>query len=309
MCRIRYCIVGVALAIGAMSRGRVAFASEKAPVFQRTLTADITETAALSVDVSRGNVTIGYSRDDRFVIYAIGKDAGGKYLSEEFFGKNLAIEQKGNHVWIRDSAGTELLLGALYSIDYRIDVPYRTEVDSTVSGAGNQVIEGVYGPAKLVSGGGNIEARYVRFALIHASTGKGNITCDRDFEVDAETNDGNVTLMEDGNSKAVIKSGRGRIEIGGAQGTVDATTDAGPLHIKAVLKDDWQLKSTSGSIRVELPPRAQFEVEANTDSGGIDVNRADMEKPDAAIHHFHQQVNGGGKHIAARSVKGSISIE
>jgi Toastrack DUF4097 len=309
MCRISCSIVYFAVAAAALCQGGVALASEQAPVFQRTLETSIKDPVILSVAVSGGNVSIEYSHDDEVSIYASGTDASGKNLLAEFFKNKLVIEQKENHIWIRDSPSVGSLLGSLYTINYRIGVPYRTEIDSVVSGTGNQTLVGVYGPVRLVSGSGDIDTKYVRFAPVDARTGKGNISCTRDFAVNAETGEGSITLMENGNSKAVVKSGRGKIEIGGARGSVDGSTDAGILHIKAVLSDDWQLQSGSGSIRVELPPEQKFEVEASSDSGEIAVEREDMQKPEGEVHHLHQQVNGGGKHIVARSVKGSISIE
>lgn len=306
---IRFFIACSAVAVTALSGTGVAFASEQIPVFQRILPTDIKDPATVSVAVSRGNVTIGYSRDDQVAVYASGKDGGGKDLPVEFFRKNLVIEQKGNSVSIRDSSSAETLLSSLYSIDYQIDVPYRTAIDSVVSGTGNQSLTGVYGPAKLVTGAGNIDAQYVRFARLDARTGKGNISCTRAFEVNAETGEGNITLLENGNSKAVIKSGRGKLDVGGARGAVDGATDAGTLHIRAVPSDDWQLKSSSGNIRIELPSKAKFELDASSDSGTIEVGRDNMQNADADMHHLHQQVNGGGKHIVARTIKGSISIE
>jgi DUF4097 and DUF4098 domain-containing protein YvlB len=167
----------------------------------------------------------------------------------------------------------------------------------------------VYGPAKLETQFGDIDATFVRFAPVQARTQKGNISCIRAFGVDAETGAGNISLQETGNSKIAVKSGRGKIEITGARGTVDGSTDAGSLHIRAVLRDDWRLNSRSGSIRIELPKESKFEIDANSDSGEIDVERDDMERPESEIQHLHQQVNGGGKHIVAHSVKGSISVE
>jgi len=246
-------------AIAVLSRVPISFASEQGALFQRSLVTSISEPVILDVAVSGGSVTIGYSRDDEVNIHAFGKDAGGKDLPAQFFQSKLLIEQKQNSVSIREVPGLGSLFASLYSIDYRIDVPYRTEVDSTVFGTGNQTLVGVYGPAKLVSGAGDIDAQYVRFALLEAKTGKGNISCSRCFAVNAETGAGNITLLEDGDSKALVKSGRGRIDIGGARGAVDASTQAGMLHVKAVLSDDWQLESVSGNIRVELPPKAKFE--------------------------------------------------
>ncbi len=329
MGRANFLTLWFSFAIVTSSLGGAAYATEQVSLFQRTLPTYIAAPVMLSIGVSRGNVEIGYARDDEVAIYASGQDASGKYLPEDFFKKNLAIDQKDNHISIRDSSGSDSplidqkdkqisprdspdpgsLLSALYTITYRIDVPYHTEVDSTVSGIGNQTLTGVYGPARLVSGAGDISAMYVRFAPLDARTGKGNISCTRCFEVNAETGEGNITLIDDGNSKAMVKTGRGRIEAGGAKGTFDGSTDAGMLHIKAVPSDDWQLRSNSGTIRVELPPKAKFEIDAHSDSGEVAVEREDMEKPDTDAHQLHQQVNGGGKHITVGSVKGSISIE
>lgn len=329
MGRANFLTLCFSFAIVAASLGGVADATEQVSLFQRTLPTELKDPVTLSVSISRGNVEIGYARDDEVAIYASGQDASGKYLPEEFFKKNLVIDQKDNHVSIRDSLAPDSLLldqkdnpvstrdspapdslvSALYTLHYRIDVPYRTEVDSTVSGVGNQTLTGVYGPARLVSGAGDIIAMYVRFAPLDARTGKGNISCTRCFGVNAETAEGNITLIDDGNSKAMVKTGRGRIEVGGANGTFDGSTDAGMLHIKAVPLDDWQLRSNSGTIRVELPPEAKFEIDAHSDSGEVAIEREDMQKPDTDAHQLHQQVNGGGKHITVGSVKGSISIE
>lgn len=299
------CVVVISILFAA----KVAFASEPVPVFQRSLVTPLKDPVTLNVSLSHGNVKIGYSRDDQISIYAFGKDASGKYLPVDFFKNNLLIDQKGSQVWIRESVVSAKPSSSQYSLNYRIDVPYRTEVNSTVSGEGNQTLVGVYGPAKLLSGAGDIQAEYVRFSPVHASTGRGNISCIRDFQVNAETGEGNITLMEDGNSKAAVKSGHGRIEVGGARGTFDGSTDAGSLHIKAVLWDDWQLKSSSGSIRVELPRKSKFDLDLSTGAGDIVVERDDIPKPEGEVHQLHQQVSGGGKRIIARSARGSIFIE
>jgi len=302
--------VSVAAVVAISSHGGSALAVEKMPVFQRTVETGVKDPVSLSVAVAAGNVDISYSRDDQIAVYAFGKGATGENLPEDYFKTNLIIEQKDGVVSIRDSRlDVPSLLGSLSSVTYRIEVPYRTKVESTISGTGNQTLIGVFGPATLITGVGDIDARYVRFATLHASTGKGNINCIRDFQVDAQTDAGNITLMEDGDSKAVVKAGHGRIEVGGARGSVDASTQAGPLRIKALLSGDWQLKSDSGSIVVQLPPQAKFDIEASSDSGEIIANRDDMQTSEAEIHHLQKQVNGGGKHIVARSVKGSISIE
>jgi DUF4097 and DUF4098 domain-containing protein YvlB len=263
---------------------------------------------ALDIAVSKGNVTIAYSRDGQVSICASAQDASGKDVSMEVFESTLTIEQAENHITIRKLANPDYADLPL-SISYNIGVPFRTEVNSTISGVGNQRLMGITGPAKLITSIGDINASYVRFGLVHAQTAEGKITCTRVAQVEAETGSGNITLLEDGPSKAIVRGGPGKIEVGGARGRFEGSTDKGELHIRAVLWDEWQLTSISGNIRIELPPRAKFEVDVTTSSGEIWVERPDMDKPDAAAHQCHQKVNGGDKRIQVRTDSGRISIE
>src|SRR5579864_7288000 len=74
------------------------------PAFQRTLEVSLKDPVVLNVDVSTGNVVIRYSHEGQVSIYASGKDAAGKGLSEEFFKNQLLIEQTENQITIRQAA-------------------------------------------------------------------------------------------------------------------------------------------------------------------------------------------------------------
>lgn len=99
------------------------------------------------------------------------------------------------------------------------------------------------------------------------------------------------------------------IAIGGARGTVKASTDKGDIPVKAMNWDDWPLTSQSGNIRVEVPSDAEIRANLLTSSGVISVWRPDMNEPDEGAHGLLQSVNGGGKRIEARSDSGNISVE
>ncbi len=283
-------------------------ASGQSPSYQRTFPVELKDAVALDIRVSKGDVTVSYNRDGQVSIYAFALDARGKSVSKEFFESTLNIEQTNNRIAIRDNPH-DISPDAALKISYKIDVPFRTEVRSVILGAGNQTVLGITGPATLITGIGDIEASYVRSGLVKAETGKGKISCTRVAQVEAETGSGSITLMEDGPSKATVKKGMGRIDVGGARGGFQGSTDRGELHIKAVPWDDWQLNSISGNIRVELPPGAGFEVDIATTSGEIAIGRGDMERSDAVDHRYHQKVNGGGKLIQVRSDTGSVSID
>ncbi len=275
--------------------------------YRQTLPVSIASPVVLDIAVAKGDVTIGYSRDGEVSISASAKDVAGQYVSAEHLKTGLVIEQYENHILIRESLATAAELK--FNISYRIDVPFQTQVNSFVAGHGNQKLIGIAGPAKLSSGIGDIEATLVRFAWIEAITGKGNISCSRSAQVVAETGAGNITLMEDGPSKAAVKKGIGRIEVGGVRGRFEGATDLGELHIKAILNDDWSLTSAAGNIRIEVPPKAKFRLDASTLAGRIYVEHSAMEKPPEDARQLRQEVNGGGKSIQARSNNGNIFIQ
>lgn len=274
---------------------------------RQTLPVSIASPVVLDIAVSRGDVTIGYARDGEVSISVSAKDVGGKNISAEYLKKSLVIEQYQNHILIRDALATAAELR--FNASYRIDVPFQTQVNSFVADLGNQKLIGIAGPAKLSTGAGNIEATLVRFAWVEATTGKGNISCSRSARVIAQTGAGNITLMEDGPSKAAVKKGAGRIEVGGLRGSFEGATDLGELHIKAVLNDDWHLTSVAGNIRIEVPSKAKFHLDARTLAGRIYVEHNAMEKPPEDARQLRQEVNGGGKSIQARSSNGNIFIQ
>ncbi|HYL98474.1 MAG TPA: DUF4097 family beta strand repeat-containing protein [Blastocatellia bacterium] len=125
----------------------------------------------------------------------------------------------------------------------------------------------------------------------------------------AQASDGDIVLMVVGPSDAVVRQGSGRIDIGGARGAIAASTDAGEVHVKAVPRQEWRLKSVSGNIRIELPPSAPFEIDAESKSGKISVKRPDISNASVANGNLLlQKVNGGGPKIQARSERGRILI-
>ena len=274
-------------------------------LFQRVLTLELSpDPLVLSIALSRGDLNIRYSREGEIRISGFTKNLADKSAAERFFKSGLVITQDKQNVTIRNAPNASDA-----AVQIEIDVPYRTELNSVVTGVGNQKLIGITGPAKLQSGEGDIDVTFVRLGLVEARTGKGKISCTRVLQVNVETGEGNISLVEDGNSKAVVKKGSGRIELGGARGTVEATTDSGALHIKAVPNGDWKLESGSGNIRIELPPKSGFDLAASTTSGNISSEREDVKPTEGSIHEFQQKVNGGGKHIQVQTVSGNITIE
>jgi hypothetical protein len=290
----------------------------------RTLVVPSTEQVMLDVEVPSGDLQILYGREGQVSIAGFATASADVKLDDNFFPTVLTIEQEENHVTIRhvpEPAYPEKGIGLLY----RIDVPYRTAVTSKLD-RGKQNISGILGPVKAVTRDGDIKASYVSKGLqaradngnldiqvigehVEAQTGRGNISCSRVAQgVSAETEDGDITLIVVGPSTATVKKGIGRIDVGGARGSLVGSTDGGDLHVRAIPHDNWQLRSASGNVRLDLPPAAKLELDVSTASGELQVDREDIAKPNSDPHHFYWTLNGGGKRIEVRTVSGRIMI-
>jgi DUF4097 and DUF4098 domain-containing protein YvlB len=290
--------------------------------FHRTLTVTSAESVMLDIEISNGDLQIRYGRDGQVSISGVAKPSANVQVDEKFFAPVLAIDQEGNHLHIRNVPQVAFPETAI-SVLYRIDVPYRTQVTSRVS-QGKQNISGVLGPVNAVTDKGDIAAAYISKGVqtqvgsgnldlqvigehVEAKAGSGNISCTRLPQgVNAETGDGDITLMVVGPSKAVVKKGNGRIEVGGARSSFVGSTDGGDLHVKAIPHEDWHLTSATGRVRLELPPVPKFELDASTETGRFQIDLDGIANPDSDIHQFREKVNGGGKRIEVHTDSGRI---
>jgi hypothetical protein len=292
--------------------------------FHKSLPVSSTEPVVLSVEVPTGDVDILYNHEGQVSISETVRVAGDSRVDDTYFSASLAVEQSGNRVNVRQ------ISNAAYSqvkikCRFRIDVPFRTEVRSTVR-EGKQTIRGILGPVEAHTDRGEVKVSYVAKQVlaevgsgsldiqvvgehVEAKVRTGNISGERLPQgITAETDDGDITLAVVGPSTARVKKGTGRVDVGGARALLTATTDAGDLHVQAVPHDDWKLNSASGTIRLELPPTATFELDASTASGQLQIERDDLSKPLNDQRQIEQPANGGGKRISAHTESGRIII-
>ncbi len=299
--------------------------AQPANKFHRTLPISAGTPVILDVRLREGELQIFYGRDQEVSVVVIGQVAADAKVDDEFLAATPTIEQDGNHLKVRYQNQTGLG-ERQFNTTCKISVPYWTEVRSAVD-VGKQTISGIMGPVNALTNRGDIKVSYISKSLraqagsgnldlqvigehVEAKTGKGNIACIRAAQgVGAETEDGDILLTVVGPSEATVKTGIGRIDVGGARGSLRGSTKDGDLHVKAAPHDDWQLESAAGQIRLELPPAASFEIDAATNSGELLVSRDDTERPDVKARHFDQKVNGGGKHIRIRTDSGKIFIQ
>lgn len=312
--------IGIALFV----IGTLAVRAQSTTEFHRTLPLAVAEPVSLTVNISSGDLEVAYNRDGQVSVAAYAKTSGDAKLDDNFFSTVLTVERNGNHLSIRQVSAPAYDEEKI-EVVYRIDVPYRTELSSTV-GRGKQSISGILGPVKAVAERGDIRASYISRAVeakvengnlnfqaigehVDARTVTGNISAERLAQgIRAETGDGDIILMVVGPSTATVRKGNGRVDMGGARGNFSASTDGGDVHVKAIPNHDWKLSSASGTIRLELPPTANFDLDASTDSGNLQSDRQDVAKLDPELRHLHQKVNGGGTRIDAYTASGKILI-
>jgi DUF4097 and DUF4098 domain-containing protein YvlB len=214
-------------------------------------------------------------------------------------------------------------------------VPYRTVVHARVA-EGNQTFSGITGPIQAVAGRGNIRASYIAQEVraqaesgrlefqvvggrVAATTGTGDNSCVRLPQgVTAETGNGDITLSVVGSSTATIKMGSGRVDVQGAQGSLELTTHDGGVHVKAEPHGDWRLNSKAGNLRIELPASAPFAIDASTDSGQVQLDGDGLHARDSSNQKSYQTVNEpkaiattsphSSPHIVAKTMDGNIVI-
>jgi len=292
--------------------------SQSLDEFHRTFAVATAEPVTLDIDLSRADLQVLYSRVGQISVTARMRSPEPAKLNPDFLKTAVRISQEANHFTLSQSSdpgeGTNVL--------YTLDVPYRTAVIAKVR-AGNQTFSGIMGPVKASVGKGDIKASYISGLVqadvatgninlevvgehASATVGEGNISGSRlPLGVTAEAGDGDITLIVVGPSSATIKTGKGRIEAAGIRGSLAGRTALGDIHIKAVPHDDWQLTSDSGDLRLELPPRAAFDLDT---SGQLQTERDDIQKANPGLQQMQQKVNGGGKLIAAHTQRGRILI-
>ncbi len=292
--------------VSTLSAG-AAFAQSQNVAFHKTFPVLASESVVLEADISQADLQISYSRDGQITVTASAKAIDGSPLDPDFFEKSLHLEQIGNRFSLRQDPSSVDRSRKVH-VALTIDVPYRTELTSNVA-QGRQAITGIMGPVHATSGQGDIQISYIAKGVdaradtgnldlqvigehVAASAGVGNISCTRIAQgANAETADGDITLTVVGSSSALVRKGSGRADVNGAQGSLTVSTDAGELHVKAEPHGNWKINSASGNLRLELPARARFELDASTDSGNLQPERDDLRAPEPGTRHFSQIVN------------------
>src|SRR5262245_49955407 len=235
---------------------------------------------------------------------------------------NPPVEQKGNPVRIGYIAPAELRENV--SVSYVVTVPPGATV-RTNTGSGSQAID-VDGSVDAHSGSGSL--KITRAGGLRASTGSGGVTADTITAafhattgsgsiharsvagaITAKTGSGGIAITQTARGDVNVSSSSGTVRVHGVRGRVDASTSSGGLYIEGEMAADWRLSASSGRVTVDLPRGQRFELDANSNSGHIDVDFPIKVSGRIDRRTVRGAVDGGGPLLHVRTSSGGISIQ
>jgi DUF4097 and DUF4098 domain-containing protein YvlB len=318
-------LLALVLSLGAATAARPALASDDGR-FDRTLT--VTGAVDLDVQTGSGEITVRTGDSSKVEIHGrihanhgwLGGDAEQRIHEIE---ANPPIEQSGNTVRVGHIENHDWKNNI--SISYELVVPAQTKLHSE-SGSGDQIIEGIAGPADASSGSGSVHLSNIG-GETHARTGSGDIELNGIHgaakaiagsgsiqaigiagALTASSGSGSVKFEQTAAGDVEIGTGSGDVEVKGAKGAVKVQSGSGSIAAQGDPTGDWRLHTGSGNVSVELPQQASFNLVARTSSGSIDTNREIAVQGKLSPRELQGKVGGGGSTVELSTSSGSIQI-
>jgi DUF4097 and DUF4098 domain-containing protein YvlB len=291
--------------------------------FEKTYS--VTGPLRLELTNTSGNVSILPSTDEKVHIRAevrasgMGFDNPQKRLDDTI--ANPPVEQSGNTIRIgKDSSHARNL-----SINYAIEVPHATEVNSNVL-AGDQTIRGLKGPIKANALSGSIRVENIELdaqltsasgtisvadigsdVRISSASGSASIANVKgDVRINAIT--GEIQVLKPG-ARVEADTTSGIVEIQGAKSDVKAHAITGKISLQGDPGNGsyWDLKTVSGGVQLFVSDTASFHLTAQAVSGEI---RADIPivLEEQGKHSLRAHVGSGTGRIEIHTTSGEIRI-
>jgi hypothetical protein len=296
----------------ALSLAVPAFAESQGQ-FDRTLKV----TGAPDVEVSTGSGDITVRTGDTSTVHVVGHIRasnmsswfGGGASSDEKIKRleaNPPVEQTGNLIRIGRIDDPDLRRNI--SISYEVTLPASSNLRAN-TGSGNAQVDGVTAPVKVSTGSGDVTLSNLS-GEVRTNTGSGNIHGDNiKASFHGETGSGDIKIRGTGTGDVFASTGSGNIEVQDMKGSLRARTGSGDVTANGVATSAWDVQTGSGNVRMQLPSSAGFELNAETSSGSIDVNREITMSGQLNKHHIRGKVNGGGTLLTLRTGSGDIQIK
>jgi hypothetical protein len=176
------------------------------------------------------------------------------------------------------------------------------------TGSGSVKLENITGPVVADTGSGNVKLVNI-VGDVRADTGSGSIRADGVAGAfHGDTGSGSIYLLQTAPGDVVISTGSGSSELNGVVGSVKASAGSGRITIDGTQRGDWRLSTGSGSIRIALPDDAAFDLEARSNTGGIEIEHPLSVEGKISKRQISGQVRGGGPLLEVDTGSGGITI-
>jgi DUF4097 and DUF4098 domain-containing protein YvlB len=297
--------------------------------FDRTLF--VTGPVQLDVGTGSGSIEVTAGASGSVEVHGVIRARSGFFSATDAADKvrrieeNPPIEQEGNVIRIgRPVIEDESLLEGV-SISYHIVVPTETALVSK-SGSGSQTLSDLKGPVEATAGSGSLTLGSIGGEVM-AHAGSGSIRIDGvggslevktgsgsidaravQGAITASAGSGTIDLEQTGEGDVAVNSGSGGVRVRGIRGGLRVSTSSGSIRAQGEMVRDWSLEASSGGITLELSPEASFELDASTNSGGIDSERPLTVTGRMSRRTLRGTVGSGGPRLEIETSSGSIVI-
>ena len=271
------------------------------------------EPIMLDVDTGSGSINIRAGAGDEVTIH------GEIKLGRRWFG---AKPSDGEEMirQLQDNPPVEMRDGRLrvgyisdrkirkaVKISFDITVPANTEVRAD-SGSGSITVTDIAASVQADTGSGGVTLENID-GDVKADTGSGSIRAEGIAgSFSGDTGSGSIYLVQTGPGDVEISTGSGSSELKGVIGAVNASAGSGRIIVEGRQAGDWRLDTGSGSVRVTLPDDAAFNLKAETNSGGIDIDHPLTVNGRVSDREISGTVRGGGHLLDIDTGSGGIKI-
>lgn len=277
------------LMLAVLAISSAAFAADSTGSFDRSLS--VSGPVDLEAVTDAGGITIRTGAPGTVHVHATLRANWGMFGSGDVedrireLERHPPIQQNGNQIRIGTASEHNLLRNI--SMRLEIETPPDTKVRVNADSGGIRV-EGVHGRVDCKTDSGGIQLS--------------NIGSD----VRAEADSGGIHI-EDVKGSAWGRVDSGGITALGIAGPVTAEADSGHISIRQSVAAPIRAKADSGGITVELAKGAGYDIDAQTESGGISAPALTVNS-EYSKHHVQGKLHGGGPLVDVRVDSGGIEI-
>lgn len=233
----------------------------------------------------------------------------------------IQIDKKGSWSWTSwwgDSSG---------KLRIAVEVPRETSIE-VGTGGGSITLAELDGSVDVKTSGGSISAESIAGTFKARTSGGGieleNIDAEASVNTSggqivargvtgaltARTSGGSLSIEDIGGDLVAITSGGG-IKIREAAGRVEAKTAGGSIYCRLAAgnNEPVSLRTSAGTIRVQIDPSSSYTIDAATSVGSVDTDLPVSREGGSSRTRLRGELNGGGPELTAKTSAGSVTIE